>query len=529
MYGRGIQELLEALPRLSDLYDERSVRRLLTRAWLELAETRELGGTAEPDADLAGPLRRLALALEVHRFLIPDVDIETGRAAAFVAAEALDIAHDYESGGPSPQERIVVGLLYLIAGYDANAAVAIRELQLGDDLGGARQYALRTILALLTGAPLPPAPPTSDPDLLHDRVRALLWREIGNGVAGFVTWLRDPRVPDAGDRDRLADLAAAIRPVAEPASLGLGHGDIEHLLGLVISAMDAVAARALRRVDPPSQLPERFEEFLIQHCRTRPLLWPAAATYVAEALPGPSRSAVVAVPTGAGKSAVADLALQHAATTGWILYLAPTNALVSQIRRQLRTDHAGITVREFFGGAEYTTLDGETLQNLTAGQVFVMTPEKCSLALRQSPQGFATMSLCVLDEAHLLADDNGRGQLTELVLSEVLTRAPAGQVLFMSALIANPEALGAWLTDVHAKSVVVVREPWRPTRTLRAVVGVEDEAFRPRPVLPPSGLHSSRRIVATSGSTRHSPRWRGSTGHGPRAMRTITRWSRLPS
>lgn len=88
------------------------------------------------------------------------------------------------------------------------------------------------------------------------------------------------------------------------------------------------------------------------------------------------------------------------------------------------------------------------------------------------------MSLCVLDEAHLLADDHGRGQLTELVLSEVLARALSGHFLLMSALIANPEALATWLTESHDKPTVVIREPWRPTRTLRAVVGVEDQAVQ---------------------------------------------------
>lgn len=478
MYGRGIQELLEALPRLSELDNEQAVRRLLSRAWLELAETRELGVTTEPNAELAAQLRRLALALQVHSFLVPNLALETIRASAFVAAEALDIAQDYELEVPLSQDRVVVGLLYLIAGYDANAVVAVRGFQLADDLEPAHRYALSALLAFLTGAPLPPAPADENPDLLHERVRALLWRELGRGVVGFVTWLRNPRVQDGDDRDRLSDVAEAVQPAQDIVGLDHGNGDIDHLLDLTIRAMDSATARALRSVDRPPQLPERFSDFLIGRCRTQPLLWPAAATYAKLALPGPSHSAVIAVPTGAGKSAVADLAVQHAATSGWILYLAPTNALVSQIRRQLRADHPGLTIREFLGGAEYTTLDGETLQNLTAGQVFVMTPEKCSLALRQSPDAFVTMSLCVLDEAHLLADDKGRGQLTELVLSEVLTRALNGHVLLMSALIANPEALATWLTETHGKATVVIREPWRPTRTLRAVVGVEDQALQ---------------------------------------------------
>lgn len=477
MYGRGIQELLEALPSLSELDNEQAVRRLLSRAWLDLAETRELGVANEPNVELAIELRRLALALQVHSFLVPAVSDETIRAAAFVAAEALDIAGNFELQGPPPQERVVVGLLYLIAGYDANAAVTVLGVSLPDDIEPSHGYALSALKALLTSDAVPAAPAPADHYLLHDRVRALLWREIGQRVGAFVTWLRDPRVDGGDDRDQLLALAAALKP-REDAGLSFGNGDIEHVLELVIRAVDAAAGRALRDVAPPPESVDGFTDFLVARCRVQPLLWPAAATYAREALPGPNHSAVVAVPTGAGKSAVADLAIQHASPTGWVLYLAPTNALVSQIRRQLRADHPGVTIREFFGGVEYTTLDGETLQNLTPAQVFVMTPEKCSLALRQSPEAFATMSLCVLDEAHILADDHGRGQLTELVLSEVLTRAPNGHVLLMSALIANPDALAEWLETSHGKATVVVREPWRPTRTLRAVVGVEEEALQ---------------------------------------------------
>jgi replicative superfamily II helicase len=112
-----------------------------------------------------------------------------------------------------------------------------------------------------------------------------------------------------------------------------------------------------------------------------PLLWPAAAAYADQALPGPDAHAVIAVPTGAGKSSVAELAIAQAVRTGWVLYLAPTNALVAQARRDLRRSIGhldGVSIRTFTGGAEYTRMSGETLE---------LTPEKCSLALAPEPGG----------------------------------------------------------------------------------------------------------------------------------------------
>jgi replicative superfamily II helicase len=108
-----------------------------------------------------------------------------------------------------------------------------------------------------------------------------------------------------------------------------------------------------------------------------------------------------------------------------------------------------VRVREFLGGSEYTTASGEALQDIAVGQVLVMTPEKCALALRQSPEAFEELALTIFDEAHLLGDRKGRGALSELVLSEVLARAPDSPVVLMSALIANPGALRDWLAAAH--------------------------------------------------------------------------------
>jgi RAD3-like DEAD/DEAH box helicase/helicase-like protein len=483
MFGRGIEALMEALPRLDGL-DQDVVRRLLSGAWLEVAERRELGGVDASRDSAARDLRRLALALQTHAVVVPTVTAATTRACAFVAAEALDIARevdalqDEETPAP-PAERIVVALLYLIAGYDANAAVSVRGMFIPDETTPAERYGLQGAIALVTGGTAPEAPDPSPAvdGYLHDRVRSALWREVGDLLASFIQWLREPGREAADEANRLVQLADELRLAPDEVPIAV-HADVQHVARLASAGITEAAGRAARAVPRPTEnaTSDVFEQFLSARCARQPLLWPAAAEYAATALPGPSASAVVAVPTGAGKTAVADLAIQHAITQGWVLYLAPTNALVGQIRRQLRNDHPGVTVREFFGGAEYTTLAGEALEDIGVGQVLVMTPEKCSLALRQSPEAFGHLALIVFDEAHLLGDPRGRGALSELVLAEALARADSATVLLMSALIANPEALAGWLAQAHDGSAIVIREPWRPTRTLRAVVGVDRPA-----------------------------------------------------
>lgn len=501
MFNRGIDAVLEALPALPNL-SPAEIRRLLTAAWIETTDLRGRGSgpAVDPDAggqtggaDLVGDLRRLATALEVHAILPSDVERPTVRACAFVAAESLAIAADLAPGGgleESPWlfgstrrfERVESGLLYLIAGYDANAALTVSglpapEQAVSDDPETPiAEWTFTWIRALLTlsriasddGAPAQPAGAS-----LRTTVRHELWRRIGAYVEGHVRWLTfdSQDAPQAGAA--LRELADQLERRSQQLASSTRHADLHHLALLIAAACDETGLRALRNVPPPEDGTGGFTAYQEQRGQARPLLWPAALEYTDRALPGPHAHAVVSVPTGAGKSSVAELAVAQALGSGWVLYLAPTNALVGQIRRHTADVFGRDRVREFLGGAEYTSLPGESLDDIGDRQVLVMTPEKCSLALRQNPEAFARLSLCVVDEAHILGERNGRGVIAELVLAEILHRAPQVRLLLLSALIANPGDLAVWLEHATGVPVAVIDEPWRPTRTLRAIAGFD--------------------------------------------------------
>lgn len=492
MFNQGVEELLKSLPALGGL-DAHMVKRMLTRAWLETVDRRDLGGSSGDDRVFAVELRRLATAVEVHAILPQAVDIATLRACAFVGAEALDIAAEASQrpeydrpwlfGSQRRFERIEAALLYLIAGYDANAGVIARSLPNPPGRDDAEhvvsEWALESIrsLLLLRTPQERDTPAVDDVVLRSQRVRHAIWLEIGHGVDDYLRWLTFMGEEPASGDNRLRDLGEQLQLRSDGSVATAVHGDLHHLVLLLAAAWDATSTRALRRVPPPDDDDGRFAAFQRLRARTRPLLWPAAADYAATALPGPHAHAVVSVPTGAGKSAVAELAIAQAIRAGWVLYLAPTNALVGQVRRQLyevigRLD--GVQVREFLGGAEYTELAGEALDAIADRQVLAMTPEKCSLALRQSPEAFERMALCIVDEAHTLGGRDSRAVIAELVISEVLHRAPTARLLMMSALVANPEDLQRWLATATATEAVVINRPWRPTRTLRAIAGFDE-------------------------------------------------------
>lgn len=496
MFNRGVDELLQSLPQLGNL-DADDVRRILTRAWLEAVDRRDFGGPGVESASLIHDLRRLATALEMHAILVADIDPQTIRASAFVAAEALEVASEVGSLAPEASrpwlfgthrrfERVEAGLLYRIAGYDANAALVGRQIESLESEDETDEFAIsewvldgiRSLLLLqLRPDTSAPPPPTTDRPL-RMRVRHAIWMLLGNAVRSHLRWLT--MVTDDIDSgiESIRRLIEALEGQVDRRDNGVPHADLHHLALLLVSSMDGSADRALRMLPPPPDDDGRFKLFQRQRASIHPLLWPAAATYAEIALPGPNSHAVVSVPTGAGKSAVAELAIAQAIRDGWILYLSPTNALAGQIRRHLNDvigQLPGVTVREFAGGAEYIELEGEIFDTVEESQILVMTPEKCSLALRQAPDTFERMALCVVDEAHTLGEPGGRAVIAELVLSEVLHRAPKARVLLLSALLSNPEELAGWLHSATGIEAHVIDTPWRPTRTLRAIAGFDQK------------------------------------------------------
>ena len=313
---------------------------------------------------------------------------------------------------------------------------------------------------------------------LASGVRADLLRRLGGAVYFYLDWLRGDS-DDGADRAR-QELATVQRVLA--ATKAHQHADIFHLVRVTAAAIAATAPRAVRTIPAPNEeVVADYRAYLLgrakgtPRARPRPVLWPAAQEYVQRCLPGPHSHAVVSVPTGAGKSFLAETAVSQGLATGWALYLVPTNALANQVRRDLERALEGLEgaqVRAFLGGDEYTTLSEEHAANVPVGTVVVMTPEKCALALRLAPEAFATCRVSVFDECHLLADGT-RGVLAELVVSHVAALAVECRFVLMSAMMANPEELRGWIETATGAPAVVVRRPWRPTRTMRGVVGVD--------------------------------------------------------
>ena len=318
-----------------------------------------------------------------------------------------------------------------------------------------------------------------------------MWRRVGEAVRAHHAWIRGTGNQQVSPgREDLESLGATLGQIL---GARLTYPGPTHLIDLSIKALRATERRALRRISGVGSL----DAYVRGAVADRPLLWPGAQTFADRCVENLDTHVAVAIPTGSGKSAIAELAVARALQEGWCLYLAPTNALVGQIRRDLREpiERAGGEVRSFVGGGEYTP-EEQLDQEVGPGQVLVMTPEKCALALRQSPELFASLRLFVLDECHLIGSSDSRGVVVELVVAEVLSRSSIVSALLMSALVSNAAELADWLASATDRSAIAIEEPWRPTRTLRGVVGIAKDEFDAAKTASESDLSARPRRVS---------------------------------
>jgi hypothetical protein len=541
MFDAYARELLEMLPALPGLH-RAACRRALSEAYLTILRTKfGLVESAVNNADLLitrSLLRRMSDALEsaavfdrLHN-VVREARVE--EACAFVAAESLalltqilpEVDHDDESvaernesdedgldGMQQIETSIAVeaALLYLIGGYDVNAVALVKHLPSSGQrtvitLRDARLHnaeVLRERLKdfcsgrVISNTSLQPTLLEGSTSPLYanlcEEVRTWIYYHLAVAVSDFLAWL------EGGEDDRREQASAAVdqvrRATAPKGGLAtIEFADMHHLAALLAAAFDRTATRSVAHVlpPPPTEDPSflsQFRAYVIRRVQGtreqsgRPFLWPSALEFIKKCLPGPSRDAVVAMPTGSGKSFVAELAIVHALSHGSVLYLAPTNALVHQVRRDL--EHAlkpleNIKVLAFIGSGEYTGLDEEGLATAQGRFIAVMTPEKCAVALRLDPQVIATCELCVFDECHLINDEQ-RGITADVLLAQLFHLAPTMRFLLMSAMVANPQQLADWLHSARQQDARASVTKWRPTRTLRGLLAVDgdglDESF----------------------------------------------------
>lgn len=175
---------------------------------------------------------------------------------------------------------------------------------------------------------------------------------------------------------------------------------------------------------------------------------------------------VVALPTSAGKTRVAEIATLMTLSVGRrVLIVTPLRALSAQTERSFRKTFAplGFNVSSLYGASGVSAGDEDALR---LRDIVITTPEKLDFALRSDASLIDDVGLIVLDEGHMIGPTE-REIRYETLVQRLLRRSDADQrrIVCLSAILPGGEELDdltAWVrSDKPGKAV---RSDWRPTR-----------------------------------------------------------------
>ncbi len=167
------------------------------------------------------------------------------------------------------------------------------------------------------------------------------------------------------------------------------------------------------------------------------------------------KSILISAPTASGKTLIATLAIiKHLYDGGKIVYLSPLKALASEKFsefKKLESIEFEKKLRMQISTGDFDQSDRTLGQN----DILVLTNEKMDSIIRQGADWINEISLVIVDEVHLIGDDD-RGPTLEIVLTKLKSLPQKPQILALSATVTNADEISSWL------GCKLVESDWRP-------------------------------------------------------------------
>jgi helicase len=214
-----------------------------------------------------------------------------------------------------------------------------------------------------------------------------------------------------------------------------------------------------------------FSRATIDNWKTngRTALLPLQAEAVARTRLLSGGNVVVFAPTSSGKTFVAELAAaRHLERGRKSVFLVPTKALAEEQYRHLEEAYSEVGARVVIATRERTRDDARILRG--DFDFAVMVYEKLKAFLTIAPELLARISLVAVDELQILGEA-GRGDLVDLLLTQIVQARQPVQVVCLSAVLGENLRLASWL---NAEPLIWAE---RPTELREGIFCLEDAHF----------------------------------------------------
>lgn len=211
-------------------------------------------------------------------------------------------------------------------------------------------------------------------------------------------------------------------------------------------------------------------------------------------------SVLVSAPTGAGKTAIAEHAIERSFRRGeQVVYTAPIKAISNQKFREFNAMFPG----------QVGILTGDVAIEPNA-PLLIMTTEIYRNQLFENPEMHDKTAWVIFDEVHYL-DDLERGTVWE---EAIMFTRPNTRLLALSATAPNIQELADWIKSIHPHTVTVILESHRPVQ-LTQLFQCQNEVYDEMRELKKHGYHNLN-IWSSPRGMRGGHSGHGSGGHSAR-------------
>lgn len=198
-------------------------------------------------------------------------------------------------------------------------------------------------------------------------------------------------------------------------------------------------------------------------------LWPSQLEAVAKIVAPERLSLCVRMPTSAGKTRIAELAIltafqDYAEENPKCIYIVPFRSLAVEVEHTLRSAFGplGFTVSELYGGHTFGEVESRITEEVN---IIIATPEKVDAMMRFAPTLFESIRCIIVDEGQTIGDKGERGLRAEFILHRLMRLLPRERCryVFASAFLPNQEDFATWIGGCGEAAV---NSDWRPTRQM---------------------------------------------------------------